>query len=184
MLDRSEQKGRKHGKHARRYLHSEQGQQSVAHKMQGGRRYSHPDRSGRARTTCRRILTPEGAVLYWEDHRGSYQQASVRKRSGNHGICDLGRSSCGHCDHSHNCLQAQIRRIVERDLDRDQQPLGESGQATAEFAIVFALMLSIIVALGALMNVLGEGVLVEHAVSSASHNAEVLISGACDALMY
>jgi hypothetical protein len=58
------------------------------------------------------------------------------------------------------------------------------GQSTVEYAIVFAALLIIVVALGALMNVVSDGVFVEHAKTSASHNIEDSAGGMSDVFAY
>lgn len=48
----------------------------------------------------------------------------------------------------------------------------ESGQASAEYAIVFTGFLALVLALGALHTFLEEGQIVEHALRSSSHAVE------------
>lgn len=49
---------------------------------------------------------------------------------------------------------------------------GGKGQSTVEFALVTAAFLCIAFALGALWDVLKEGVAVQHAIASASHHVQ------------
>ena len=51
------------------------------------------------------------------------------------------------------------------------------GQGTVEFAIVTAAIVVIIIALGVLWNLSDAGILVEHALRSASHNLEEAAAG-------
>ena len=61
----------------------------------------------------------------------------------------------------------------------------ERGQATVEYAIVFAGFLALIVGLGALWRMLGDGVLVEHAIAVASHHVQAVAPVVLvDVLMY
>ena len=52
-----------------------------------------------------------------------------------------------------------------------------NGQGTVEFAIVTAAILAIIVVLGVIWNLGDAGILVEHALRSASHNIEEAAAG-------
>lgn len=60
----------------------------------------------------------------------------------------------------------------------------ESGQSTVEYALVLTAFLGVVVALGLLMGSVEDGLFVEHAVSAASHNVEVLFGGAADVFSY
>jgi hypothetical protein len=60
----------------------------------------------------------------------------------------------------------------------------QSGQSTVEYAIVCAALLCVVVALGALMNVVRDGVFVEHAKTSASHSVEDSAGGFTDVFSY
>lgn len=53
----------------------------------------------------------------------------------------------------------------------------ERGQGTVEYAVVLAGVLCMAVALGALAKVMGEGLLVEHALISASHHLQLAALG-------
>lgn len=50
--------------------------------------------------------------------------------------------------------------------------MDERGQATVEFAVVAAAFASVVVALSALWHVMGEGLLVQHALAGASHHVQ------------
>ena len=54
----------------------------------------------------------------------------------------------------------------------------ESGQGTLEYALVMFGFLSIIAGLGALWNMLDGGLLVSHALASASHHVQAVTPGA------
>lgn len=53
----------------------------------------------------------------------------------------------------------------------------EFGQSTVEFAIVTAALLVVVIALGLFWNLGDDGILVDHAQSSASHHLEDAASG-------
>lgn len=53
----------------------------------------------------------------------------------------------------------------------------ENGQSTVEFAIVTAAMLVIVITLGLFWNLGSDGILVDHAQSSASHHLEDAAAG-------
>lgn len=110
------------------------------------------------------------AVRVAEGSHADVCEAIRRTRPRNHRICDLGRSACGDCDYRDHCLQAQARRIVERDLKRHQQLVAdERGQSTVEYALVFTAFLGVVAGAGAIMGAVGDGLFVQHAVTSASH---------------
>ena len=74
---------------------------------------------------------------------------------------------------------------MERDLKRHQQLVAdESGQSTVEYAIVFTALLAVVAGAGALMGVLGDGLFVQHAVTSASHSVASSVMGITDALCF
>lgn len=60
----------------------------------------------------------------------------------------------------------------------------EAGQSTVEYAVVLTAFMGIVVALGMLMGSLEDGVFVEHAITAASHNVEVLLGGTADVFSY
>ena len=61
----------------------------------------------------------------------------------------------------------------------------ERGQSTVEFAIVMAGFLVVVAALSALWHVLGDGLLVEHALAAASHHIHAAAMGAAsDIFLY
>ncbi len=59
-----------------------------------------------------------------------------------------------------------------------------SGQATAELAIVMALVLIIVGALSVLSDKLEAGIFIDHAISAASHNIVDSINGLADAFNF
>ncbi len=60
-----------------------------------------------------------------------------------------------------------------------------SGQGTVEYALVMAALLSIVIGLGALWRVFDAGILVEHALASASHHMQAVTPGAvADVFIY
>ncbi len=61
----------------------------------------------------------------------------------------------------------------------------EGGQGTLEFALITAGLLAIVVGLGALWHLFGEGKVVSHALMAASHHVQLAITGAAgDVLLY
>lgn len=64
---------------------------------------------------------------------------------------------------------------VDRDL---------SGQSTVEFALVTAALLCVVIGLSAFWRLAGQGVLVEHAVVSASHHVAGSASATADVFAY
>ncbi len=61
----------------------------------------------------------------------------------------------------------------------------ERGQGTVEYALVMAGILCVVIGLGALWDMLGGGILVEHALMSASHHVQAVTPGAvADVFMY
>ncbi len=64
-------------------------------------------------------------------------------------------------------------------------PTGTGGQASVEFALVFAAFLGIVIALGALVHFVEAGALVGHALQTASHHMATDDAGAWgDVLAY
>lgn len=73
----------------------------------------------------------------------------------------------------------RIRRFRLRPLWRD------GGQGTVEFALVTAGLLAVVIAFGVLWRAVGGGVLVQHALASASHHLGSLFAGAAtDVLLF
>lgn len=67
----------------------------------------------------------------------------------------------------------------------DGVPGGESGQGTVEFVLVTVGFLAVVIGLGALWRVFGEGKVVEHALVSASHHIQLAAAGAAaDILLF
>lgn len=58
--------------------------------------------------------------------------------------------------------------------------MNESGQSTVEYAIVFTALLGVVVGVGALMNVVHDGLFVQHAVTSGSHAVSAAAGGIVD----
>lgn len=62
---------------------------------------------------------------------------------------------------------------------------GVCGQSTVEYAVVFAAFLALVLGLGSLANLFGEGLVVQHALMSASHHLSDVFNGAwADILLY
>lgn len=70
-------------------------------------------------------------------------------------------------------------------LERHKQLVaGTAGQSTVEYAVVLGALVCIVVALGALSSAVSDGVLVQHAITAASHNVEGSAGGAVDVFCY
>ncbi len=62
---------------------------------------------------------------------------------------------------------------------------GLSGQSTVEYAIVLAAFLALVIGLGAMADLFQSGLVVEHALQSASHHLKDVATGAwADVLLY
>ncbi len=60
-----------------------------------------------------------------------------------------------------------------------------SGQSTVEYVIVFAAFLALVLGLGAMADLFQSGLVVEHALQSASHHLKDVATGAwADVLLY
>lgn len=58
-------------------------------------------------------------------------------------------------------------------------------QGSVEYAVVLAAFLSIVIAIGALWHLFGDGVVLAHALQSASHHVQGVLSGAwADIFLY
>ena len=110
----------------------------------------------------------------------SFQTAEVDCWPGNDRICDLGRRARGHCNHCHRRVQGQDSRAVGFHQRKHSKSVGTrfllscSGQSTVEFAVVTAGFIGLSLALMALWRVIGDGVLVEHALAVASHHIQAV----------
>lgn len=150
-------------------------------------------------------------VLGDESGIGSARKGRLRTRSRHHRICHLGRSSRSHRHHSDHDIPPQIAGTVGCDssgdigtiaTDRSKDRIGrfvalrdlvtdcvsklevESGQGTVEYALILSACLAVVVGIGMLMGSIEDGVFVEHVVTAASHNVEVLLGGAADVFSY
>lgn len=116
------------------------------------------------------------------------------------------RPSCRRHTGHHN-FQAKNRRAVERDYHRHTRSLKEfflrgkkadiwfknalrgkanevTGQSSVEYALIGATFIAIVIGLGAMSNLLTDGVLVSHAAGAASHVIENAIGGATDVFSF
>lgn len=55
---------------------------------------------------------------------------------------------------------------------------GDKGQSSVEYALVFAAFLSLVIALGLLWRLFDTGLVVDHALQSASHHLREVAEGA------
>lgn len=80
----------------------------------------------------------------------------------------------GYCHRCHNAFPTEASRIMGCHCRRDKWSLRSRrrslGQSTVEFAVVTAGLLALVIALGVLWRALDQGLLVEHALSAASHH--------------
>ena len=68
-----------------------------------------------------------------------------------------------------------------REFETD---LAEKGQGSAEFALVTAALLGVVLGLSALGHLFSDGVLMQHAVDAASHHVEGAMSAVADVFVY
>lgn len=100
--------------------------------------------------------------------------APLRARSRHDRICHSCWRVSGYCNHRNNALPTKTSRTLECNCRRNKRPLAtdvsRTGQSTVEFVIVTAGLICVVVALGALWHSVNSGLLVEHALSAASHH--------------
>lgn len=89
----------------------------------------------------------------------------------------LGRTLVRRIDRG-RAADAHFRRVL-MGLASD-----ERGQSTVEYAVVMAASLAVVVALGLLWNAVDDGLFVQHAVASASHNVQGAFGGVADVFCY
>lgn len=134
-------------------------------------------------------------------------KARLPKRPRYYRIRDSSWRARGHSHSCHHDFQAENRRAVERDHDGNPRSLKEllhrgkdadawfkraltgklhesHGQSTVEYALVSVAFLAIVFGLGALSDLLGDGVVVSHAISAASHGIQNAIGGATDVFSF
>ena len=103
---------------------------------------------------------------------------ALRGRSGHDGVRDPRRSARGHRNPGDYGLPPQARATLERHRGWNQRVIGRllsrSGPATVEFAVIAVGFLAVTVALMALWRVLGDGLLVQHALAVASHHIQAV----------
>ena len=96
--------------------------------------------------------------------------------AGDDGVCDPRRSLGGGSHPRDNGFSSQARGTLERHRRGNQRAvihLGDQrGQSTVEFAVVTAGFLALLVGLGTFVNMLGDGVIIQHALASASHHLQ------------
>ena len=108
-------------------------------------------------------------------------ETRLREGAGHDRVRDSGRRARGDSDYRHNGVSSEAPRTVERDSGGYQQLVGdERGQASVEYALVVVAMLSVVVAVGAIANVLERGVFVEHALASAAYHVTASVGWIAD----
>lgn len=122
-------------------------------------------------------------------------------------ICHPRRRISGYSHSGHHDIQAENPRALECHNNRNSRSLisffrrGKEadvwfkkalmgklneglGQSTVEYALLSAAFLAIVLGLGALSDLLGDGVVVSHAISAASHGVQNSIGGAIDVFSF
>ena len=98
--------------------------------------------------------------------------------TGNDGVRNPGRRARGHRNPGDNGFPSAPPRAVERHRRWHQRLVGglvdRKGQATVEFAVIAAGFLAVTVALMAFWRMLGDGLIVEHALAVASHHIQAV----------
>lgn len=115
-----------------------------------------------------------GGWLHGESFDVRKKARRLGARPGHDGIRHSRGCSRGHRDSGNHDFPAETRRAVERDCGGDKRPIrrasGQEGQSTVEFAVVMAAFIVLVVALSVFWHMLSDGVVVEHALGSASHH--------------
>jgi hypothetical protein len=111
-------------------------------------------------------------------------EKNVRKRSGHNGVRNIGWGFGCDCNFGNHCISSKITGVVGRHFVRHKQLIGQSGQGTVEYAIVFCAVICVIAAVGTLSSSLQDGLFVEHAISAASHNVQSGVGGVSDVFSY
>ena len=99
-------------------------------------------------------------------------------RAGHDGIRHPRRRARGHRHPGDHGVPSVAAGAVERHCGRHQrlvaELLGQDGQSTVEFAVVTAGFLVVTVALVAFARMLGDGLIIEHALAVASHHIQAV----------
>lgn len=96
-----------------------------------------------------------------------------RFRPGNNGVRDSCGRVGGYRHFGHRRFSSEVARALDRHCGWHQWPVGERGQGTVEFVLMLGSVLVLVVGLASLWRMAGDGVLLAHAVSSASHNLQL-----------
>ncbi len=85
-------------------------------------------------------------------------------------------------------LKTYLRRGKDADAWFKKALMGKldegRGQSTVEYALISAAFIAIVIGLGALSDLFSGGVVVDHAISAASHGIQNLVGGAVDVFSY
>ena len=98
--------------------------------------------------------------------------------------------SCSESRAEKTFRKSKLRNWYYTLLDIERQAIYkravcEQGQSTVEYAIIFAAFLALVIALGALWNLFDSGLVVDHALQSASHHLQEVAQGAwLDVFLY
>lgn len=116
----------------------------------------------------------------------SYEgKAFVRKGPGYNGVRHLSGRSRGHRDFGDIGVPTQAARALGRYRERYQQLVGnDSGQSTVEYAAILFGVLAVVAGLAAVFELSESGLLMQHALQSASHHVGGSVAGVVDAFMY
>lgn len=112
----------------------------------------------------------------------SHEAIVEREGAGNYRICDFGWCFGGDCHSCNYRVQAKDPAALGCDIERHQRPIGIRfgcclGQSTVEYALVLAGFLALLMGLSSIWHVLDGGVLVTHALASASHHVVGVFEG-------
>lgn len=113
-----------------------------------------------------------------EDVNAHARGFAIGRWSGHDGVRDSRRRARGYSNLGDHGVSPQVAGALECHCGWHQRAVkrlvGESGQATVEFAVVAAGTLAVTVALMALWRALGDGLLVQHALAVASHHIQAV----------
>lgn len=98
-------------------------------------------------------------------------EACLHAGSGYDGVRDPRRRVGCYRDFGYFGVPTTLARALGRNRQQHKRLIAdEGGQATVEYVVVLAGVLCVVVGLGALFNAFESGLVVRHAVSSASHH--------------
>lgn len=112
-------------------------------------------------------------------------KACLPEGAGHHRVRHLGRRAGCHRHIGHIGVQTPASGALGCHSHRYQQLVrDDSGQSTVEYAVLLFGVLSVVLALATFSNLATSGLVVEHALSAASHHLGSSVSGLVDAFMF